>query len=75
MPSYGMCIRVTLLRTDVSEERTASVIRVTKIGELGTTSALCIMFQLIVTTVVPMSLIFITLMTEAVRSSETSVLT
>jgi hypothetical protein len=31
--------RVALVRTDVSEERGASFIRVTKIGELGTTQA------------------------------------
>jgi hypothetical protein len=30
---------VALVRTDVSEERGASFIRVTKIGELGTTQA------------------------------------
>jgi hypothetical protein len=29
--------RVALVRTDVSKERTASFIRVTRIGELGTT--------------------------------------
>jgi hypothetical protein len=32
-----MLHRVALLRTDVSEEPTASNIRVTRIGELGTT--------------------------------------
>jgi hypothetical protein len=31
--------RVALVRTDVSEEPGASFIRVTKIGELGTTQA------------------------------------
>jgi hypothetical protein len=31
-----MLHRVTLVRTDVSEERSASFIRVTRIGELGT---------------------------------------
>jgi hypothetical protein len=31
-----MLRRVALVRTDVSEERCASIIRVTKIGELGT---------------------------------------
>jgi hypothetical protein len=31
-----MLCRVALTRTDVSEERIASVIRVTRIGELGT---------------------------------------
>jgi hypothetical protein len=31
-----MLRRVALMRTDVSEERSASIIRVTRIGELGT---------------------------------------
>jgi hypothetical protein len=31
-----MLRRVALVRTDVSEERIASIIRVTRIGELGT---------------------------------------
>jgi hypothetical protein len=35
-----MLRRVALVRTDVSEERSASFIRVTKICELGTTLAL-----------------------------------
>jgi hypothetical protein len=34
-----MLHRVTLVRTDVSEELSASIIRVTRIGELGTTLA------------------------------------
>jgi hypothetical protein len=34
-----MLHRVTLVSTDVSEERIASIIRVTRIGELGTTLA------------------------------------
>jgi hypothetical protein len=32
--------RVTLVRTDVLEERIASIIRVTRIGELGTSLAI-----------------------------------
>jgi hypothetical protein len=52
---------VALVTTDVSEEPGASFIRVTKIGELGTTQA--------------SSLIFATLMMEAPGSSEMSVLT
>jgi hypothetical protein len=39
MASYGMLRRATLVRTDVSEEPSASFIRVTRIGELGTTLA------------------------------------
>jgi hypothetical protein len=34
-----MLRRVALVRTDVSEEPSASFIRVTRIGELGTTQA------------------------------------
>jgi hypothetical protein len=39
MASYGMLRRVDLVRTDVSEELSTSFIRVTRIGELGTTLA------------------------------------
>jgi hypothetical protein len=34
-----MLCRVAIVRTDVSEELSASIIRVTEIGELGTTLA------------------------------------
>jgi hypothetical protein len=34
-PSSGMLRREALVRTDVSEERSASIIRVTRIGDLG----------------------------------------
>jgi hypothetical protein len=37
MFSYGMLRRVALERTEVSEEHSASFIKVTRIGELGTT--------------------------------------
>jgi hypothetical protein len=36
MPSSGMLRRVAPVRTDVSDELCASIIRVTTIGELGT---------------------------------------
>jgi hypothetical protein len=39
MSSSGMLLRVALVRTDVSEELSASFIRVTRIGELGKTLA------------------------------------
>jgi hypothetical protein len=58
-----MLRRVARVRTAVSEELSASFIRVTRIGKLGTTLA--------VTT----SPIHVTLMKEASSSSETSVLT
>jgi hypothetical protein len=37
--SSGMLRRVTLVRTDVSEEHSTSIIRVTRIGELAPTRA------------------------------------
>jgi hypothetical protein len=67
MASSGTLRRVALVGTDVPEERSASFIRVTGIGELGTTLA--------VTSVVPSSPLPVTLMKEAISSSETSVLT
>jgi hypothetical protein len=77
-------LRVILLRTDVSEELSASFIRMTRIGEPGTTIAvtsnrLTLVFlrsvrRLLVTArVVPSSPIIVTLMKEALSSSETSV--
>jgi hypothetical protein len=58
-----MLRRLDLVRTDVSEELSSSIIRVTRIGDLGTTANL-----------VPSSPILVTLM-ETLSSSETSVLT
>jgi hypothetical protein len=79
MASSGMLHHVALVRTDVSEELSPSIIRVTRIGELGTVTHfifLCSMRRLLVTAnVVPSSPILVTLMMEALRSSETSVLT
>jgi hypothetical protein len=60
MLSSGMLSRVTLVRTDVSEERSASIIRVTRIGELVFLRSV---HQLLVTTnVVPSSPNLVTLM-------------
>jgi hypothetical protein len=39
MASSGMLRRLPLVRTDVSEELSASFIRMTRMGELGTTLA------------------------------------
>jgi hypothetical protein len=39
MPSAGMLRGVALVRTDVSKECSTSIIRVTRIDELGTTLA------------------------------------
>jgi hypothetical protein len=86
MASSGMLRRVVLVRTDVSEELGISFIRVKRIGELGTTLAVTsklahlvflrsVRWLLVTATVVPSSLILVTLMKEAPRSSETTVLT
>jgi hypothetical protein len=41
MESSEMIRRVALVGTDVSEERSASIIRVTRIGELGKLADCC----------------------------------
>jgi hypothetical protein len=74
---------VALVRTDVSEEPGASFIRVTKIGELGTTQAATTNRRtlrrnttwFIFAACVGCYLQLVTLMKEALSSSETSVLT
>jgi hypothetical protein len=83
MASSGMLRTVALVRTDVSEELSASIIRVTRIGGLGTTLAVSSNLRtlrrntklLVTANVVHISPIFVTLMMEALSSSETSVLT
>jgi hypothetical protein len=81
-----MLRRVALVRTDVSEELSATFIRVTRIGELGTTLAVTSNRRmlrrntkssrlLVTASVVPSSPILVTLMKKALGSSETSVLT
>jgi hypothetical protein len=80
-----MLRRVALVRTDVSEELNASFIRVTRIGELVTTLTVTtntpsvflrsVRWLLVTASVVPSSSIPVTLMKEALSSSEMSVLT
>jgi hypothetical protein len=77
-----MLSRVALVRTDVSEEHSISVIRVTRIGELGTMLAVTSNRRtlrrnrlLVKASVVPSSLILVTVMKEALSSSEKSALT
>jgi hypothetical protein len=85
MVSSGMLPRAALVRTDVSEELGASIIRVTRIGELGTTLGVTsnrrtlqrnTVRQLLVTAnTVPSSPNLVTPMMEALSSSETFILT
>jgi hypothetical protein len=83
MVSSGMLRHVALVRTDVLEEPSASFIRVTRIGELGTAQAATSnrrmlrrnsMHRLLVAAcAVPSSPILVTLMKEALGPSEKSV--
>jgi hypothetical protein len=69
---------VALVRTDGLDEHIASIIGVTRIGELGTlavTSNRSTLRRNTMFSVVPSSPILVTMMMEAIRSSETSVLT
>jgi hypothetical protein len=70
---------VTLVRTDASDERIASIIRVERIKELGTTLRTMFLrsvLQLLVNANVdPGTLILALLMWETIHSSETSVVT
>jgi hypothetical protein len=76
MASSGLLRRVVLARTDIKKELSASIIRVTRIGELGKTLAVTSSRrQLLVTAnVVPSSPILVTLMVEALISFEMSFL-
>jgi hypothetical protein len=74
---------VALVRTDVSDELSASFIRMTRIGTLAVTSnrrtlrrnIRSVRRLLVTASVVPSSPILVTLMKETLRFSETSVLT
>jgi hypothetical protein len=81
MSSSEVLRRVALVATEVSKEHIASIITVTRIGELGTTltvtnnrNTLLIFLRsvrllLVTANVVPSSPILVTLMMEAIRSS------
>jgi hypothetical protein len=77
MASSGMLHHVALVRTDISEELSASIIRMTRMCELGTLAVFLrsVRQLLVMAKVVPSSPILVTLMMEALSSSETSVLT
>jgi hypothetical protein len=69
---------VALVLTDVSEDLSALIIRVTKIGEVRKTLTVTIFLRLpllVTANVVPSSPILFTLMMEALNYSDTSVLT
>jgi hypothetical protein len=70
MATSRMLRRMALVRTEVSEDLSASIIKVTGSGELGTLAS-----RLLVTTNVPSSLILVTLMMEGLSSPETLVFT
>jgi hypothetical protein len=73
MLSSGMLRCVALVRTEVSEEGIASIIRVIRISEIGT--AYFSQPALVASYCFPSSPILFTLMIEALCSSETSVFT
>jgi hypothetical protein len=81
MASSRMLRRETLVRTDVSEELSASFIRVTRIGELGTTLAVTsnrrtlrlVFLRSVRRLLVTASAVPSSLMKEALSSPETSV--
>jgi hypothetical protein len=72
-----MLPRVALVRTVVSEERSVSIIRVTRIGELGTALAVTSNRSTLrrYTVIVPSSPMLVILMMGALISTETSLLT
>jgi hypothetical protein len=77
----GVFCDVALVRTDVSEELSSSIIRLTKISERRTTLAVTSnrrtlrRIAKLRLTFFPRSPILVTLMMKAIRFSETSVLT
>jgi hypothetical protein len=70
-----MSRRLAFERTDVSEELSDSFIRVTRVGEAGTTPAVTSNRRTLRKNTVRSSPILVTLMKEALSSSETPILT
>jgi hypothetical protein len=75
MLTSGILRRVDLVRTNVSEQRIASIIRMARIGELGTTLRVTVLRLLVTANVVSSSPIPVTLMMEAISYSEMLALT
>jgi hypothetical protein len=78
MPSSAMLRSLGLVRTDVSEERISSIMRMTRICKLGTTLTVASNRRTLrrnTANVVPGSPFLITLMMEMISSYETSLFT
>jgi hypothetical protein len=73
MPSSGTCRRVAHLRTDVSEERIASITRVKIYKDKYIVFHRSVLQFLVTANVVPSSPILSTLMMEAIPSERASV--
>jgi hypothetical protein len=77
VPSSWMVRRVALVITDVSEERIGSIIRVTRIGEIGTTLSVTSNRSTMrrnTADLVSNSSILVTLIIETLHSFDTSIL-
>jgi hypothetical protein len=70
-----MLRRVAPVGTDVLEKHIASIMSVTKIGELYIVFLRSVLLLLVTANVVPSSQTLVTVILEAIHSSETSVLT
>jgi hypothetical protein len=80
MPASGMLRSLGLVRTDILEEHIDSIVRVTGIGDLGKTLTVTsnrgrsVLRVLVTVNFLHSSPIFVTLLMEAIHSSENSVL-
>jgi hypothetical protein len=64
---------VAFVRTDVTEERIAYITKVRTISELLTLAVTSALQLLVTANFIPISLILLTLIMEAIRSTETSI--